>query len=269
MVANASPSMVQHSLITPRRDRIILHCDASGVKGIGGWWNTHAFSTRLPHHHRPKLIDWKEAYAVLFAFAKWGQLWAGKAVHIMSDNAVVVNAINSRTVHGQAIDPLQLLFLTAALYDIEISSDWLSSADNWIADALSRFELQKIANIFPQFQGISNPYRETGKPMSVLREKLRTFFGMDSLPTLVKSTVSVKKYSKSSLMLTDSSPHSRSNLKRSPSLLQRQRKKRRLSQPNHMSSIFGAITLTGAIPLQYSMTTASNVSSGAQLVNMG
>jgi len=163
-------------LITPTRRQTVLHCDASGVKGIGSWWDHQAFSTRLPRQHRTKKIDWKEAYAVLFAFAKWGELWAGQSVLVMSDNAVVVNAINARTVHGQAIDPLQLLFLTAALYDIEISSNWLSSQDNWIADALSRFELHKIANIFPQFQTANlNPCRETGKPMSVLREKLRTF----------------------------------------------------------------------------------------------
>ena len=85
---------------------------------------------------------------------------------IMSDNTVVVNAINAKTVHGRAIYPL-----IAALYDIEISSNWLSSEDNWIADALSRFELHKIVNIFPQFQtATSSLCRDTGKPMSVLRE---------------------------------------------------------------------------------------------------
>ena len=140
-------------LIHPTRCRAIIHTDASGVKGIGGWWDIqHAFSTRLPRSHRQKLIDWKEAYAVLFAFAKWGQLWFGYSVIVMCDNTIVVNAINSKTVRGQAIDPLQLLFLTAALYDIELSSMWLSSKDNWIADALSRFEIHKIADIFPQFQ---------------------------------------------------------------------------------------------------------------------
>src|SRR5436190_4636376 len=77
-------------------------------------------------------------------------------------------------------DPLQLIFLTAALYDIEVSSK-----DNWIADALSHFEIHKIADLFPQFSQIKNsgfhPHWTTGKPMSALQEKLQTFFGMDSL----------------------------------------------------------------------------------------
>src|SRR5205814_8609519 len=67
---------------------------------------------------------------------KMGTLWRGHTVIIMCDNAVVVNAINARSVRGQTIDPLQLLLLTAPLYDIEIASEWLSSEDNWIADAI-------------------------------------------------------------------------------------------------------------------------------------
>jgi len=63
-----------------------------------------------------------------------------------------LNAINARSVRGQTIDPLQLLFLTAALYDIEIASEWLLSEDNWIADPLSHFEFDKITDMFPQFQ---------------------------------------------------------------------------------------------------------------------
>jgi hypothetical protein len=225
-------------LITSTRQRSIVHTDASGVKGIGGWWDRdHAYSTRLPRSHRGKHIDWKEAYAILFAFAKWGHLWAGHSVTVMCDNAVVFNAINSKTVRGPAIDPLQLLFLTAALDDIEISSMWLSSKDNWIADALSRFEFNKIANIFPQFQHAdseSRPCRETGKPMSELRERLRTFFGMDLLPTLAKSTESAKRPSKDSQNFMDSTLPSQSNLKRSHNSLQQRPSKRRRQQQSHM-----------------------------------
>jgi hypothetical protein len=75
----------------------------------------------------------------------------------------------------------------------------LSSKDNWIADALSRFELHKIADVFAQFQsGDSSlrPRRETGQPMSELKQ---TFFGIDSLPTLAKSTELVTAASRSSL----------------------------------------------------------------------
>ena len=212
-------------IINPTRPQVVIHTDASGVKGIGGWWDrNHAFSTRLPRRHRSKLIDWKEAYAVLFAFALWGEHWKGHTVLVMSDNTVVFNAINSKSVRGESIDPLQLILLTAALYDIEISCQWLSSKDNWIADALSRFEIEKIANIFPQFSlannSYSHPRRTSGKPMSELREKLGTYFGMDSLPILAKSTLLAKLPMLDLPPSMDSTPHSLSNSKRSLSLLQ-------------------------------------------------
>jgi hypothetical protein len=233
-------------LINPRRPKITIHTDASGVKGIGGWWDeSHAYSTRLPTDYRGKLIDWKEAYAVLFAFAKWGHLWTGHTVLVMCDNTIVVNAINSKSVRGQTIDPLQLLFLTAALYDIEVSSTWLSSKDNWIADALSRFELHKIADIFPQFRsGDSSlrPRRETGQPMSELKTKLRTFFGTDSLPTLAKSTELAKAASRSLLQDMDIVQHSPLSLKRSQNLSQKQPRKRRRRHQHHMSGTYEATT---------------------------
>jgi hypothetical protein len=44
-------------LIDPAREKTILHTDASGVTGIGTWWESQAFSTRVPRNHREKLID--------------------------------------------------------------------------------------------------------------------------------------------------------------------------------------------------------------------
>jgi hypothetical protein len=248
-------------LINPARQKTIIHTDASGIKGIGGWWESQAFSTRVPRNHRGKLIDWKEAYAVVFAFAKWGHLWRGFTVIIMCDNAVVVNAINARSVRGQTIDPIQLLFLTAALHDTEIASEWLSSEDNWIADALSRFEFNKIADIFPQFHNSPSdrPRRETGKPMSELRAKLRTFFGMGSLPTLAESTEPAKQHIQGSQVARDSN-HSLSNSKRSLNSSPLPPKKRQRKQPNRTSVTSEATTSIKGTPQTFSMMSASNVS---------
>jgi len=72
-------------LINPMRRRIQLYTDASGVKSIGGWWNSNALTARIPRAHRRKLIDWKEAYVILFAFAQWGPQWEGCTVIVMCD----------------------------------------------------------------------------------------------------------------------------------------------------------------------------------------
>ena len=127
----------------------------------------------------------------------------------MCDNSIIVSALNSKSVKGEAIHPLQLIFLTAALNDIGLFSEWLSTKENWIADALSRFKIDKVTNLFPQFQGPSFQLRhETGKPMSELRAKLQTFFGTDSLPELEGDT-SLQSTSSNSLPLSPESLHSR------------------------------------------------------------
>jgi hypothetical protein len=169
-------------LIRQSRQIIHVYTDASGTKGIGGWWSSHAFSSRMPRRHRSKHINWKEAYAILFALAKWGHPWEGCQITFMCDNSSVVNAINKTSIRGDTIDPLQLISLAAALYDIEITSCWLSSEDNWTADSLSRFTLYRLAN-FQLHKLFALPSRETGKAMSELRRKLHDFFGTD-LPHL-------------------------------------------------------------------------------------
>jgi len=159
------------------RAQIHVYADASGAKGIGGWWSSLAFSARISRSHRSRHIDWKEAYAILFAFANWSAQWRDCLVTIHCDNWTIVSAINSRTIRGPAIDILQALFLVAALDNIEIQATWLSSRDNWIADALSRFEFTKIANIFPQLLEPFHHRRQTGNPISALRARLQTFYG--------------------------------------------------------------------------------------------
>jgi hypothetical protein len=49
---------------------------------------------------------------------------------------------------SSVIHPLQLIFLKAALNDIELISELLSTKENWITDALSRFQIDKVANLF-------------------------------------------------------------------------------------------------------------------------
>jgi len=172
-------------IINPARRTIMVHTDASGVKGIGGWWATNAFSARIPRSHRQKHINWKEAYAVLYAIAIWGDTWKGHTIVMMCDNFAVVRALNNRTIRGDAIHPLQLIFLAAALFNIDLLSEWLPTKENWIADALSRFELDKVADLFPQ---LLTTRRSGGTPVSTLKKKLQSYFGMASLPQLAKTT---------------------------------------------------------------------------------
>jgi hypothetical protein len=181
-------------------------------------------------------------------------------VIVMCDNSVIVSALNSKSVKGEAIHPLQLIFLAAALNDIELFSEWLSTKENWIADALSRFQIDKVANLFPQFQGLSSPHhRETGKPISELRAKLQAYFGMDSLPVLETATrlPSTNSNSLPTAVVSNHSPHpSHYSQIGMPTQSQRHRRRRLKATSQH----YGATTLTLDSQQQYSMMNVSNAS---------
>ena len=48
------------------------------------------------------------------------------------------------------MDVLRRCLLLAASLDLEIESQWIPTHENELADALSRFDFEKITNIAPQ-----------------------------------------------------------------------------------------------------------------------
>jgi len=143
------------SAIQLSRPRYHIATDASGKKGIGGVWfeadnKFNMFATRLNRRHRPKHINWKELFAVLYAFASWADNWGESRVIVFCDNEAVVAGINKRTIRGAAINPLQSLFLLAAQRNIDVVAVWVPSKANALADALSRFDSEKITNLVGQ-----------------------------------------------------------------------------------------------------------------------
>jgi hypothetical protein len=140
------------SAIAPARQIIEIATDASGKKGIGGIWfaTMDMFSTRMPRRHRAKHINYKEMHAVLHAFALWGDSWKGHLVEVKCDNEAVVMGINKKTIRGAAIGPLQHLLLLAAVLDVEVRATWISSEENALADALSRFDMTRVSELTGQ-----------------------------------------------------------------------------------------------------------------------
>jgi len=76
-------------------------------------------------------------FAVLHAFLLWHQLWRGGSVRLACDNAVVVDAINKRSIRGKTLRPLQSILLIAAVFDITLFAFWIPSEENIVADAAS------------------------------------------------------------------------------------------------------------------------------------
>ena len=165
----SSISMIQISRIS-----FDAATDASGAKGIGGVHRRIVFSEKIPSRHKSKKIDWKEMFAILHAFLLWHEIWRGGSVRIACDNSSVVDAINKCSIKGPAIVPLQRIFLIAAVSDIQIFPFWVPSEENMVADAASRFDYMKLANL--RFQ-VS---RDLPRP-ALLRRKLHSLLTTPSL----------------------------------------------------------------------------------------
>src|SRR5436190_18315373 len=134
----------------------------------------------MPTRHRSKHINFKEMFAILHAFLLWHELWTNGRVRIASDSTAIVDAINKRSIKGPAINPLQSILLAAAVFDIELMAFWIPLEENMVADATSRFDFKKLAELGFQVSSLDHP----NPSISTLHQKLRSFFTTQSLPLL-------------------------------------------------------------------------------------
>ena len=172
-VLNIQP---ERSIIRQARTLVSLWTDASGTKGLGAYYTIgqeeplagnssspnnpiftqpipgRAFSITLPRYitRTSEHINTKEMRAVEQALLHWGMKWEGMKVIIYTDNRAVSYGIANRTIRGGSMSVLRRCLLLAAEYDLEIDTLWIPTKNNALADALSRFNFDKIANLAPQ-----------------------------------------------------------------------------------------------------------------------
>ena len=177
------------SLIQLSRTMFHASTDASGLKGIGGVYNGRIFSSRVPSRHKDKHINWKEMFAVLHALILWHKEWAYGSVDIACDNAAVVGGINKCSICGPAIRPLRAILLISAVFDINIKAHWVSTKENVIADAASRHDFKKLADLGFKDQVVTLRHRPSAPiRMSTLRQQLTNYFATHSLQPPTKLT---------------------------------------------------------------------------------
>ena len=111
----------------------------------------------------------------------WADEWTGCRVILMCDNSAVVDAINKKSMRGITITILQFILLIAVIRDIELHSEWLSSEDNAIADALSRHQFDRLTVLCEQ-QGFSPILLRNSTHLRNYRRKLLSSYGMGSPP---------------------------------------------------------------------------------------
>ena len=176
--------------------------DASGKKGIGGVFGKEVFASRVPRGHRKKHINWKELYAVYYALLSWYESFSNGRLIILCDNTTAVSAINKRSSCQSLTTPLQALLLIAALFNIDLVAQWIPTDQNSVADALSRHDFKRLANLgyVTQASILHRPHPTI--PTSTLRRKLLSSCGMESQSQLGKHILPVSKHTRRSSFAT-------------------------------------------------------------------
>ena len=124
--------------------------DASGAIGFAAYLNGLWFYRRW---HPPQLsasIAFKELYPIVVAAHVWGPNWRGLKVQFLCDNRGVANVIAKRFCSNGVLGGLlHSLFLAAAPHSFWVSATHMPGCLNAIADALSRFQLQRFETLAP------------------------------------------------------------------------------------------------------------------------
>ena len=131
------------------------------TKGLGAFYTSRigqqpkpdtAFSISLPSYiaRAREHINTKEMRAVEQALLYWGRWWRGSKVILHVDNRAVAHSLKNQTLRGAPMDVLRRCLLLAAEYDLDLEARWIPTRVKAIADALSRFDYDRIANVASQ-----------------------------------------------------------------------------------------------------------------------
>ena len=162
-----------HFFDTVSRETIHLYTDASAL-GMGGFYfegatdrwsigpakfaqtltKCHAFSAKIVPPALGETFDINpfEIAAIWLAFTTWGHAWRHKRVVIHTDSSTARDGLTKHTLRGVANVPLRKTLLLAASLDVDVEPHWLPGKNNELADALSRFDYQALANWCPHWQ---------------------------------------------------------------------------------------------------------------------
>ena len=137
---------------------VILTSDASGSWGCGAYENTAWFQYQWSEATKAYNITAKELLPIIFAAAIWGAQWENKSVLCRCDNEAVVQILNSGTSRDPIIMGLmRCLYFIAAKFSLLLSATHLAGADNILADALSRDNLDLFLTLHPQAHPSPHP----------------------------------------------------------------------------------------------------------------
>ena len=132
-----------------------LFTDASGKIGYGGFFQNSWFQGRWDHDKLNRLdksvsISYQELYPIVVAAILWGHEWAQKRVKFLCDNQGTVEILCKGSSSSSDIMKLmRKLTLIAISCNFTFVAEFLPGRNNDIADALSRFQMDRFRKLAP------------------------------------------------------------------------------------------------------------------------
>ena len=101
-------------------------------------------------------INVHDVKAILLAFQAWAPKWEKQRLRVFTDSTTAFSGLREFTLKGPANAPLREIWLLAAQWDIVIEPHWIEGKRNGLADALSRFDEDKLIDLCPHWQNPSH-----------------------------------------------------------------------------------------------------------------
>ena len=137
---------------------LMLFTDAARFKGMGAICGTRWFQSTWPPHLFNEDIDFLELFAIMVAARIWGHEWAGRRVVFCTDNKPITQIWQSGTTPSTNLMTIvRKLYLHAAISHFSISFKHIFSYHNAVADALSRFQMDRFRRLAPQADKTPTP----------------------------------------------------------------------------------------------------------------
>ncbi len=92
-------------------------------------------------------INVHEVEATLLAFQIWAEKWSSQRLRVFTDSTNAHSGLREFTLKGPLNAPLWEIWLQAAKWDIVIEAPWIEGKINGLADALSRFDEERLIDL--------------------------------------------------------------------------------------------------------------------------
>ncbi|XP_072051535.1 uncharacterized protein [Amphiura filiformis] len=139
-----------------------LFTDSSGKIGFGGYFQGKWFQGKWPNaKFKNRSIAWLEFFPILVSVVLWGEQLTGKRIMLRSDNMPVVKIINKQSSKCPQIMKLVRFFVLQCLkLNLAFCARHIPGKVNDIADALSRFQMNRFRAVAPQAEPAATPVPE-------------------------------------------------------------------------------------------------------------